>query len=106
VLDILPGLKVIAAHMGGYRMWDRSMNTLVGRDVFFDTSSCLDFLPDQTFVRMAREHGIAKIILGSDFPFRGPGWEVARLQGLGFTDDELEAVLYGNGARLLARMGV
>jgi hypothetical protein len=106
VLDLLPRLTVIAAHMGGYRMWDRSMETLVGREVFFDTSSCLDFLPDDTFIRMVREHGIEKILLGSDFPFRDPGWEVARLKGLALKTVELEAIVYGNGARLLARMGV
>ncbi|MEW6173418.1 MAG: amidohydrolase family protein [Bacillota bacterium] len=106
VLDLLPGLTVIAAHMGGYQMWDRAMNALVGRDVFFDTSSSLDFLPDERFVRMVREHGIDRILMGSDYPFRDPGWEVDRLMNLGLSVDELEAIVYRNGSRLLAGMGL
>lgn len=106
VLDLLPGLTVIAAHMGGYQMWDRAMNALVGKRVFFDTSSTLDFLPDGEIVRMVREHGVSKILLGSDYPFRDPGWEVTRLTGLNFSTEELEAIVYDNGRRLLARMGL
>ncbi|MEW6173428.1 MAG: amidohydrolase family protein [Bacillota bacterium] len=106
VLELFPGLTVIAAHMGGYRMWHRAMDVLVGKEVFFDTSSTLDFLPDGEFVRMARDHGIHKILMGSDYPFREPGWEVARLSKLGFGTDELEAIIYRNAARLLAKMGV
>ncbi|MEW6182282.1 MAG: amidohydrolase family protein [Bacillota bacterium] len=106
VLDLFPGLTVIAAHMGGYRMWDRAMNALVGRKVFLDTSSSLDFLPDEKFVLMAREHGTHRIVMGSDYPFRDPGWEVGRLKGLGLKNDELEAVVFRNALRLLAATGM
>ncbi|MEW6770781.1 MAG: amidohydrolase family protein [Bacillota bacterium] len=106
VLDLLPGLTVIAAHMGGYQMRDRAMETLAGKDVFFDTSSTLDFLPDDKFVRMVREHGSDRILMGSDYPFRDPGWEVARLNKVGLSTDELEAVVFRNGRRLLAKMGL
>lgn len=106
VLDLLPGLRVIAAHMGGYQMWDRAMDCLVGREVFFDTSSCLEFLPDERFLAMAREHGVNRVLMGSDYPFRAPGWEVARLASLGFGTEELEAIVGGNARSLLARMGL
>ncbi len=106
VLDLLPELKVIAAHMGGYQMWDRAMNCLVGRGVYFDTSSCLEFLPDEQFLTMVREHGVEKVLMGSDYPFRDPGWEVARLAGLGLSREELEAIIGNNARRLLAQLGL
>jgi predicted TIM-barrel fold metal-dependent hydrolase len=40
---------------------------------FCDTSSILDFLPDDKFVRMVREHGSDRILMGSDYSFRDPG---------------------------------
>lgn len=106
VLELLPGLTVIAAHMGGYQMWGRARDALVGKDVFFDTSSTLDFLPDEDFVRMVRDHGVHKILLGSDYPFRDPGWEVARLSKLELSTAEFEAIVCHNGKRLFARMGL
>ncbi|MEW6448525.1 MAG: amidohydrolase family protein [Bacillota bacterium] len=106
VLDLFPGLTVVAAHMGGYQMWRRAMDALVGKDVFFDTSSTLDFLPDKDFVQMIREHGVHKILFGSDYPFRDPGWEVCRLSKVRLGADDLEAILYHNGRRLLARIGL
>ena len=40
MMDHFPHLKnIIAAHMGGYSVWDESWKHLVGRDVWFDTSS-------------------------------------------------------------------
>ncbi|MDI6907494.1 MAG: amidohydrolase family protein [Thermoanaerobacterales bacterium] len=106
VLDILPGLRVVAAHMGGYQMWERSLACLAGRPVWFDTSSTLDFIDDDFFRRLIDVHGPHRILLGSDYPFREPGWEIARLRRLSLPAETFEAVIGGNARRLLADLGL
>jgi uncharacterized protein len=48
-----------------------------------------------------RGHGVDRILFGSDGPWTDAGAELAELDQLGLTSDELEAVLWRNAARLL-----
>lgn len=105
VLDLVPGLQVVAAHMGGYQMWERAWRCLVGRPVYFDVSSTFGFLPDDEIREMILAHGVNRILFGSDYPFRSPGWELGRLRGLDLDRAALEAVTGGNAKRLLATLG-
>ncbi|MBO8128375.1 MAG: amidohydrolase family protein [Peptococcaceae bacterium] len=106
VLDIFPHLTVIAAHMGGYCMWDRAAANLVGENVYFDTSSCFGFLPDEDFRTLIREHGAHRVLMASDYPYSSPGEEIEGLKKLGLNDEELEAITGLNAAQLLSKMGL
>lgn len=106
VLDLLPGLKVIAAHMGGYQMWQDSLKYLCGKNLFFDTSSCAGILPDDTFQLIIKEHGYNKILLGSDYPFSEPHIECLKLAKLGLKNQEYEAIIGGNAEKLLHHLGI
>ena len=53
VHEAYPGLRIVLAHMGGFRMWDEVREHLVGRDVWLDTSYTLGHLPDEEFVDLA-----------------------------------------------------
>jgi len=99
ILDIFPHLTVIAAHMGGYKMWDESMEYLVGRDIYFDTSSTLMFLNNDKVVEMIRTHGSEKVFFGVDYPMWSHEEELKRLCSLGLSDDELELILWKNAHR-------
>ena len=100
LLDRHPGLTVIAAHLGGYLHWQYALESLVGRDVFLDTSSSLPFLDDATLREIMHRHAPERILFGSDYPLFDPGSEAARLQErLSLTDDALERLL--SGAALL-----
>lgn len=105
-MDLIPGMKVIAAHMGGYQMWDEAMEYLVGKDIYFDTSSTFDFLPAVKFRNIIKEHGYHRILLGSDYPFSSPGREAACLVKLDLTDREYTAIIRDNAKKLLADLGV
>lgn len=105
VLDKHPGLIVIAAHFGGYTQWDEAYEYLAGRDVWFDTSSTLWKLPVQDALRIMEKHGYDRFLFGSDFPMWDHEGELKRILGLNLPADKLEAVLFGNGARLLASIG-
>ncbi len=101
VLDAVPELTVIAAHMGGYECWDDVERCLVGRDLYFDTSYSLADLGPGRMVALMRAHGIERILFGTDSPWTDQAAEVAGIRSLELADGEIEAVLGGNAAVLL-----
>lgn len=100
VLDAYPTMRCILAHMGGFRCWDEVREHLCGRDVYFDTAYVPRNLDDAAFLALARDHGIDRVLFGSDGPWTDAGAEAAYLAGLGFTGAELDAILSGNALRL------
>ena len=100
VLDAFPEMVCILAHMGGYLMWDEVRTHLCGRDVYLDTAYVPRNLDDAAFLSLARDHGIERVLFGTDGPWTDAGTEIAHLQGMGFRPDELEAMLHGNAERL------
>lgn len=102
VIREFPKLEVVAAHMGGYLMWDEADEFLVGKRVYLDTSACFpEFLPDDRMLEMIRRHGAENVLFATDLPLNDPITEVTRLTRIGLTDEELEAILSGNARRLL-----
>jgi predicted TIM-barrel fold metal-dependent hydrolase len=103
LLDTWPDLHVVLAHMGGFRQWHAVSGRLAGRDVYFDTAYTLGHLPDDEFVSLAREHGVERVMFGSDGPWTDSADQIGQLRGLSFSAEELEAILGGNAERFLAR---
>lgn len=102
VCSDFPNLTIIAAHMGGYRMWDEVEEQLLGKDVYFDTSACFpEALPDGRFLRLIRTHGVERILFATDSPFGDATKDIPRLMQMGLSDDELEMIFWGNARRLL-----
>ena len=81
------------------------MEYLVGKNVYFDTSSTLWKLPVEKANKMLKAHGIEKFLFGSDFPMWDHEDEMTRFNQLDLTAEERQAVLYDNGAALLKRIG-
>jgi hypothetical protein len=102
VLAEVPGLTVIAAHMGAYAMWDEVERHLVGKSLYFDTAYTLADLGPQRLPALIRAHGVDNVLFGTDSPWTDQSAEVANLRTLGFTDEELSAILGGNARRLLS----
>jgi len=101
VLDNMPGLNVIAAHLGGYRHWKYSLEALAGRKIWMDTSSCSREIPLDLLKRLLKKHPRERIVFGTDYPIFDPMEEIDVLrQKTGMNDAELEEVL-SNGAHLL-----
>jgi len=102
LIDAWPDLTAILAHLGGFRQWAEVAEHLQGRDVWLDTAYTLGHLPDAEFVELVRAHGTHRVLFGSDGPWTDASREIAHIGSLGFSAEELEAVLGGNAARLLA----
>ena len=48
ILDKFPKLRVCAAHLGGFRQWKYALDVLADRNVWMDTSSCMQEIDDDT----------------------------------------------------------
>ena len=101
VLDRFPRLTVIAAHLGGYQMWDEAIARLSGRNLYVDTSSALFALEPSEAVRIIRSYGTESVLFGTDYPMWDHKEELARFMKLELTEDERDAILWRNAARLL-----
>lgn len=101
LLDNFPKARFVAAHFGGYHQWQHALEVLIGRNIYIDTSSTLDFIDDMTLSAIMKKHPHEKILFGSDYPLYSPDREVAKLKKrLKLSLPKLEMIL-SNGADLL-----
>ena len=117
VLAQVGPVKLVLAHMGGWRQWDRVEALLPGTGVYLDTSFSLGeitplddghyrpgdlpLLDEAAFLRMVRRFGPDRILFGTDSPWDDQETALARLRALPLEPAELEAILGGNAKRLL-----
>lgn len=101
VIEMFPNLTVIAAHLGGYQMWDDSIKYLVGKNIYFDTSSTLPVLDKNIVTDIIRKHGVHKILFGTDYPMWSHEEELKRFYTLDLSVEEQELILWKNASRLL-----
>lgn len=93
ILDKFPKLRVCAAHLGGFRQWKYALDVLADRNVWMDTSSCMQEIDDDTL----RE----RLVFGTDYPIMDPQDEIDALQRrTRFTDSELDELLMNGSAML------
>jgi hypothetical protein len=102
LVERYPRLRVIAAHFGGWRLWDEVERDLIGAPLFLDLSFLSDYLPAARLVGLARRHGIGRVLFATDAPWRNPGADLAACRALPFTAAEQGAILWDNAARLLS----
>lgn len=103
VRRMFPRLKMVCAHMGGYKMWNEVEKHLLGTDVYFDMSYCFPKdMPDDQMVKYIRMHGAEKILFGSDSPCGHPKPQMDRLLSLPITDEEKELIAWKNAVQLLS----
>ncbi|MBU0606587.1 MAG: amidohydrolase family protein [Armatimonadetes bacterium] len=99
LLDRFPKLRMIAAHAGGYKMWDEVEHELVGRDLLFDISYTTDKAPLDQLRRIVLNHGTDKILWGSDFPWQSQMMALEGLRALGLSPEQERAILGDNFVR-------
>lgn len=105
VLDQVPTLKVICAHLGGWSVWDTAWQTLAGRDnVWVDTSSSLYALAPEKAAEIIRRYGADRVFFGTDYPMWQPEEEMARFLALPLTEEERESILHLNFEAFLAAL--
>ena len=101
ILDLFPKLQVIAAHFGGYGMYETAYDLLKDKDCIFDVSSSLMFMEEGEAERYIRHHGTDRFVYGSDFPMWNPVKEMERFLRLKLTDGEFEQIAHITAEQIL-----
>ena len=105
LLKALPGLKVMAAHMGGFQMWDEVEEHLLGKPVYLDTSFAMGYMSDQRMRAMIGRHCTEQVLFGTDSPWMDQSAEVKNLLRLGLGSAAEEQIFSANALRLIPEPG-
>ena len=89
-----PKLKIAAAHLGGFGMWDEVEETLIGEKVFLDLSHTFFWMPNEQILRMIRMHGAHRILFGTDAPWQCPSAVISEFLKLPLSENERRAICY------------
>ena len=101
ILDLFPGLEVIAAHFGGYSMFHTARELLWDTDCIFDVSSALMFMEQGEAERYINSYGAERMAYGTDYPLWDPVTEVNRFLQLKLTDEQFEQIAYKTAERIV-----
>ncbi|HIY83964.1 MAG TPA: amidohydrolase family protein [Candidatus Rubneribacter avistercoris] len=102
ILKTFPDLVVDAAHFGFWSCYEVGYDTLHHLDnVFIDASSSQFFLGPRRTRELARLWGTDRVMFGSDFPMWDPVDEYNQFVSAGFSEDELENMLWHNAERFV-----
>ena len=101
VLDYVSGKYIIAAHLGGWRMWDDVEKYLVGTNILFDTAFIADYIPHKQCIRIIKNHGSDKVLFGSDNPWEAPKRTIEFLMSLNLSQNDIENITYRNALKIL-----
>lgn len=101
VLDYVSGKYIIAAHMGGWSMWEEAEKYIIGTPIFIDTCFSFHLMNSEDARRMIKSHGADKVIFGTDWPWFSPKKTYDMLCSLSLEKDETEMIASGNAKRIL-----
>ena len=110
-------VKLVLAHMGGWRCWDEVEELLWDTGVCLDTAFSLGsitplndgyyrpedlpLLDEGGFMALVRKFGPRRVLFGTDSPWDDQAQAIARIRALPLTPEEREAILGGNAVKLL-----
>lgn len=102
VADKFPDLKIIAAHGGSFKQWEKSIKYLSGeKNVWIDISFLPGYISDELWNNLLESFGYEKILLGSDFPWMGQKTVIDWLKSKKLDIEIEKAILGGNAEKLL-----
>ena len=102
MVEDFPKQQVVAAHLGGYSVWEDAAEILKGyENIWVDTCSSFAFLSDREIIKYMEVYGYDKVLFATDFPMWNADVELERLENLCISDDKMERILYKNAEKLL-----
>lgn len=110
-------VRLVCAHMGGWRNWQRVADALADTSVMLDTALSfgmleqlepdyyseeeLSLMSETTFCQLLQAFGAQRVVFGSDSPWSDQAASAAAIMKLPLTQEEKSAVLGENARRLL-----
>ena len=102
VLGMLPELRAICAHLGGWSVWDDAWKQLADLpNAWVDTSSSLYALQPEAAAAIIRRYHPEHVFFGTDYPMWDPVEERERFDALPLTAEERENIAHRNLQRFL-----
>lgn len=117
-LDQTGPVRMIAAHMGGWKRWEEAAELLAETGILLDTSFSLGtltaaedrhvrrqedlrMLEEEAFCGMVSRFGPDRVLFGTDSPWADPAAEIRKIRRLPLSPEEKAMILGGNAAALL-----
>lgn len=101
VLGMFPKLTVIAAHFGGWSVYDLAYEYLKDENCYLDTSSSFKMLGNERSKELIGMYGAERIVFGSDFPMRNSFKELETFLSFGLGNNANELILHKNAEKIL-----
>jgi len=101
LLQTFPGLQVIAAHFGGYSMYETAYELLHDTDCVMDISSSMMFMEPGVAEKYINLYGAERMAYGTDYPLWDPVTEVEAFLKLKLTSTQFEQIAHKTAERIL-----
>lgn len=101
VIENVPGLKLVAAHMGSHALWRDVEDLLLGLPLYIDTAYSYYALQNEGMACMIKKHGAQRVLFGTDSPWMRADDEIKNMMKLDLPLEDKEAILYKNALALL-----
>ena len=117
-LDLVGPVRLIAAHMAGWKCWEEAVSFLSDTGIYLDTSFSLGrltpapdgfpwdeedlrLLSDADFCDLVRCFGADHVLFGTDSPWADPAEELRKIRALPLSGEEISLICGENARKLL-----
>lgn len=101
VMDLFPKLEVMAAHFGGYSMYETACQELKDKNCIMDISSSLMFMAPGEAEHYINLYGAERFAFGTDYPVWDPVEEVRHFLDLKLTMEQKEQIAWKTATEFL-----
>ena len=99
LFEAVPGVRLLACHLGGWEDWEESLRHIVGQPIYLETSYCLEQCPPDTLHRILDKHPPEYLMFGTDSPWAEQAAELERFRKLPLSQEAMGRALWENGCR-------
>ncbi|MBO5928293.1 MAG: amidohydrolase family protein [Clostridia bacterium] len=101
VIDKVNHDKFVLAHYGANRQWEKALELLAGKNVYFDTAYTFENIDREIFIKILEKHDTDKILFATDCPWQDMKINLKELYSYGLDPVMLDKILYKNARKLL-----
>lgn len=94
-------LRFIAAHFGGWSEWEYAEGYIDVNNVWFDTSSAMEFLDPGRAREIINILGEDRFFFGTDYPMWDYDGEFLRLKRLSLSESTVNKILFENAVKFM-----
>ena len=101
VIDKVNHNKFVLGHYGAHKQWQKVLEILCEKDVYFDTAFTLHEISEVLFKKILIKHGEDKVLFATDCPWREIKRDVEILKSYNLTAQTEEKLFSKNAIKLL-----